>query len=497
MRKKVLCIELNTTYDTVSDASKMLNIDKGNISKCCNGKLKSAGGYKFKYVDDVDANVCICNDNVNSELLSLKEENARLKEQVADLQAEIARLKANNNLSDDDGTSAVLVDRSNEFKALQDKFNEQFLGMSDADNYTTSTLPPKPPKPLKPPEPVKVQEKEEIKLPSFDNEQYNNEIKSCNDISRLKTIEDICNDVLNECSSIRKNNEYFNTSNLRLVELNARETRQMAVKKIESIKNPPPPPEPIEFHWSATERETNEMFLKEIVRFDEMMCENAIESHQNKLNEYKNLLQRDTLNESEYKTRIEFEEKYISKVKEQQQNLIQQRIDFNESYEMKKFNFVEFEKLKNNAEKMIDKINQTNVCSTNVDTIKESIKLHRKKINHDLRELKDSITQDGIIYNRYAIAMRSHFINIVQAKLTAYDNDKVYITAVDKQEQSDIDKLERLMKNISLCDTEKLKSIKDKIYNKVNSYELYKENMYVSKMCVCYHKVTAELQSKF
>ena len=128
---------------------------------------------------------------------------------------------------------------------------------------------------------------------------------------------------------------------------------------------------------------------------------------------------------------------------------------------------------------------------------KESIKLHKKKINHDLRELNDSITPEGIIYNRYAIAMRSHFINIVQAKLTAYKNDKVYTATVNEQEQSNIDKFERLMKNISSCDIDKLKSIKDKIYNKVNSYELYKENMYVSKMCVAYHQVTAELQSKF
>ena len=149
------------------------------------------------------------------------------------------------------------------------------------------------------------------------------------------------------------------------------------------------------------------------------------------------------------------------------------------------------------SEKMIDKINQTNVCSTNVDTLKASIELHKKKINHDLRELNDSITQEGIIYNRYAIAIRSHFVKIAQAKLIAYKNNETYIEELDEQEQSDINTFERLMKNISLCDADELKSIRRKIFDKVKSYELYKEDIYVSKMCVAYHKVVAELQSQF
>ena len=484
--KKVYCYETDTVYDSVSSASKILKISKGNISSVCNRKLQQTNNYHFKYVDNTDV------DNITDELTALKNENEQLKQQIAKLKAEIAELKSSNA----DNENVELIDRSEEIEDITSKFKSIFADMSDADDYITSTFTPQP-KPQKPPKQKPEPPKQEIKLPVFDNDKYNNEIQSCNDISRLKEIVNVCNNVLNECKSIRENNEHEKLFDLKMFEYDVTESKQNAIKRIEFVENPPAPPEKKEFHWNDAEIATNEMFLKEIVRFDEMMCKNAIESHQNKLNEYKNLLQTDTLNESEYKARIEFEEEYISKVKEQQQKLIKERIEFNESYENDKFNYFEFLKLKNNAEKMIDKINQTNVCSTNVDTLKASIELHEKKINHDLRELNDSITQEGIIYNRYAIAIRSHFVKIAQAKLIAYKNNEAYIEELDEQEQSDINTFEKLMKNISLCDADKLKSIKRKIFDKVNSYELYKEDMYVSKMCVAYHKVVAELQSQF
>lgn len=36
-------------YKTISEASKNLNIDRSNITKCCKGKYKNAGGFIFKY----------------------------------------------------------------------------------------------------------------------------------------------------------------------------------------------------------------------------------------------------------------------------------------------------------------------------------------------------------------------------------------------------------------------------------------------------------------
>lgn len=38
-------------YDSVSEAAKTVGVKVGNISKCCNGKGKSAGGFKWLYAD--------------------------------------------------------------------------------------------------------------------------------------------------------------------------------------------------------------------------------------------------------------------------------------------------------------------------------------------------------------------------------------------------------------------------------------------------------------
>lgn len=51
MARKVYCIELKKTWDTVKDAAEELGINKDSISNNCRGVTKSAGGYRFKYVD--------------------------------------------------------------------------------------------------------------------------------------------------------------------------------------------------------------------------------------------------------------------------------------------------------------------------------------------------------------------------------------------------------------------------------------------------------------
>lgn len=39
-------------FDTISDASRSLNIARSNISACVRGLQKTAGGYKWRYVND-------------------------------------------------------------------------------------------------------------------------------------------------------------------------------------------------------------------------------------------------------------------------------------------------------------------------------------------------------------------------------------------------------------------------------------------------------------
>ena len=44
--------ELLATFPSTREAERVTGINQGNISKCCNGKLKSAGGYVWKYTPD-------------------------------------------------------------------------------------------------------------------------------------------------------------------------------------------------------------------------------------------------------------------------------------------------------------------------------------------------------------------------------------------------------------------------------------------------------------
>ena len=48
--KAVLCIELNKIFGSAMEVQRKLGIPHSNISDCCNGKYKSAGGYHWKFI---------------------------------------------------------------------------------------------------------------------------------------------------------------------------------------------------------------------------------------------------------------------------------------------------------------------------------------------------------------------------------------------------------------------------------------------------------------
>lgn len=51
--RKVMCIETNTTYDSIMEASRKTGINRCCISDCIRGKQITAGTYHWKYIDKI------------------------------------------------------------------------------------------------------------------------------------------------------------------------------------------------------------------------------------------------------------------------------------------------------------------------------------------------------------------------------------------------------------------------------------------------------------
>ena len=49
--KPVYCEELNRVFDGARQAARELGLDNSNIIKCCKGKLKTVGGYHWRYAE--------------------------------------------------------------------------------------------------------------------------------------------------------------------------------------------------------------------------------------------------------------------------------------------------------------------------------------------------------------------------------------------------------------------------------------------------------------
>ena len=52
--KKVQCIDTGEIFESASKASKMLNVSLSGVSLAANGKRKTNGGYRFKYINEAD-----------------------------------------------------------------------------------------------------------------------------------------------------------------------------------------------------------------------------------------------------------------------------------------------------------------------------------------------------------------------------------------------------------------------------------------------------------
>lgn len=50
--KAVYCVELDRTFSSQTNAAKELGLYPNNISRCCNGTLKTTGGYHWRFVNE-------------------------------------------------------------------------------------------------------------------------------------------------------------------------------------------------------------------------------------------------------------------------------------------------------------------------------------------------------------------------------------------------------------------------------------------------------------
>ena len=497
--RKVKCIELNKIYDSLSQASKDLNLSHGNISRCCTGSLKTVGGYHFEYVDNASDDITkqVDNDcNISSEIDVLREENNLLKRQVKDLQAEIAKLKSDN-----------VEDETDKFEKLKKKYSELVAdeGYKEESYSANDTIE----KIITEQQAEYLQQEESFfptrwenippEISSFNAEKYTNEIESCNDERRLSEIISACNDVLRKCFLYREQNEFADISRLKIVEYDAREVRTKAMNKKDLLENPlKPEPKQIPFQWNEAEIYTNNMMLNEICRYDELMCESAIEAHEKDLHYYNEELEKGTAKESEYKSRKEFEERYLSKLKEHYQDLINKRIEHNKNYESEFFGFAQFAELKKNLEESLYTVN-TMIISNDNDAriVKKNIESHKKRIEKDMRELNDSITPDGIAYNKYSLSMRYQIVDIAESKLKAFENNDVYKQVINKGELKAIESLNAMTNNLSSYDVDELKNIKEKLLNKIKCKNEKENRCFVSSLCIAYRLIEDELQTRY
>lgn len=50
-KRKVQCIETGEVFDSISECSRIMNVNRSNLGKVCRGTMKRTGGYTFQYID--------------------------------------------------------------------------------------------------------------------------------------------------------------------------------------------------------------------------------------------------------------------------------------------------------------------------------------------------------------------------------------------------------------------------------------------------------------
>lgn len=98
--KPVFCMNTGHIYASVIDAAECTSSDAGDISRCCNGKIRHVKGNRYCFVKDVPANLDEISNNMSkySDIIAERElkekkrlENEKHKETLAKLKEKYAK----------------------------------------------------------------------------------------------------------------------------------------------------------------------------------------------------------------------------------------------------------------------------------------------------------------------------------------------------------------------------------------------------------------------
>lgn len=64
--KRVLCVELNQVFRSITDACEALGVDPSVVVRVCKGKNKTAGGYHWRYATEQERKELKQNDSTSS-----------------------------------------------------------------------------------------------------------------------------------------------------------------------------------------------------------------------------------------------------------------------------------------------------------------------------------------------------------------------------------------------------------------------------------------------
>ena len=90
MAKRVMCVETQEVFESVTKASEWCDAPTTNISAVCKGKRRTAKGYHWEYVEDVPVVEPVEQHTDDLVIKTLEDENTKILDAIDEIDDEIA-----------------------------------------------------------------------------------------------------------------------------------------------------------------------------------------------------------------------------------------------------------------------------------------------------------------------------------------------------------------------------------------------------------------------